>query len=182
MFDLILAVEVGIALAAILALRAVARSSSFVAEEVPDEVAGSPDPEALTPHREAVLLHQRILTYRLDGALFFGASQRFLAELTSVSVVRVVILRMPQLQVLDATGAQALGELISELEGRGITVLIKGPRAEHVRVLRAVGALDHLRHENHLFDSLDAAVAHARSHVERGMTSSGGPATSPAAG
>ena len=81
--------------------------------------------------------------------------------------MRVVILRMPQLQVLDATGAQALGELISELEGRGITVLIKGPRAEHVRVLRAVGALDHLRHEKHLFDSLDAALAHARSHVER---------------
>ena len=65
--------------------------------------------------------------------------------------MRVVILRMPQLQVLDATGAQALGELIAELEGRGITVLIKGPRAEHVRVLRAVGALDHLRHERHLF-------------------------------
>jgi SulP family sulfate permease len=167
LFDLMLAVEVGIGVAAILALRAVARSSAFIPEEVPDDVAGGPDPEALTPHREAVLLHQRILTYRLDGALFFGASQRFLTELAGVSDVRVVILRMPQLQVLDATGAQALGELISELEDRGITVLIKGPRAEHVRVLRAVGALDHLRHEKHLFESLDAAVAHARSHVDR---------------
>ncbi len=180
LFDLILAVEVGLALAAILALRAVARSSAFVAEEVPDDVAGGPDPEAFEAEREAVLLHQRILTYRLDGALFFGASQRFLAELASVSDVRVVILRMPQLQVLDATGAQALGELISELEGRGITVLIKGPRAEHVRVLRAVGALDHLRHENHLFESLEAAVAHARSHVERGQAAGGTTASSPA--
>jgi SulP family sulfate permease len=181
LFDLILAVEVGIALAAILALRAVARSSAFIAEEVPDDVAGGPDPEALTPHREAVLLHQRILTYRLDGALFFGASQRFLAELASVSDVRVVILRMPQLQVLDATGAQALGELIAELEGRDITVLIKGPRAEHVRVLRAVGALDHLRHEKHLFESLESAVAHARSHVERdiGMGASATLASAP---
>ena len=114
--------------------------------------------------------------------MFFGAAQRFLAELASVSDVRVVILRMPQLQVLDATGAQALGELIAELEGRGITVLIKGPRAEHVRVLRAVGALDHLRHENHLFESLEAAVEHARSHVQRGMTSAGGAAASPATG
>ena len=167
LFDLILAVEVGIALAALLALRAVARSASFVAEEVPDAVAGAPDPEALGSDQEADLLHHRILAYRLDGALFFGASQRFLAELTSVSDVRVVILRMPQLQVLDATGAQALGEIISELEERGITVLIKGPRPEHMRVLRAVGALDRLRHERHLFESLDAAVAHARSHVER---------------
>jgi SulP family sulfate permease len=167
LFDLILAVEVGIALAALLALRAVARSASFVAEGVPDAVVGAPDPEALESEQEAALLHHRILAYRLDGALFFGASQRFLAELTSVSDVRVVILRMPQLQVLDATGAQALGEIISELEERGITVLIKGPRAEHLRVLRAVGALDRLRHERHLFGSLDAAIAHARSHVER---------------
>ena len=42
LFDLILAVEVGIAVAAILALRAVARSSAFIAEEVPDEVSGPP--------------------------------------------------------------------------------------------------------------------------------------------
>ena len=167
LFDLILAVEVGIALAAVLALRAVARSSAFTSEEVADIAGDRADADAFEPDREAALLRQRILAYRLDGALFFGAAQRFLTELASVSDVRVVILRMPQLQVLDATGAQALGELIAELEGRDITVLIKGPRAEHVRVLRAVGALDHLRHEHHLFESLDAAVAHARSHVER---------------
>ena len=90
-----------------------------------------------------------------------------LVELTSVSDVRVVVLRMPQLQVLDATGAQALGELIEDLEARHVTVLLKGPRAEHLRVLRAVGALEHLRHERHLFEDLDAAIAHARLHATR---------------
>jgi SulP family sulfate permease len=34
-------------------------------------------------------------------------------------------------------------------------------------VLDAVGALDRLAHENHLFFDLDAAVAHAQSHVAR---------------
>ena len=82
---------------------------------------------------EAELLHEHIVTYRLDGALFFGAAQRFLTELTAVSDVRVVILRLPQLQVLDATGAQALGEIVAELEGRGITVLLKGPSADTSR-------------------------------------------------
>jgi SulP family sulfate permease len=74
---------------------------------------------------------------------------------------------MPELQVLDATGAQALGEIVEQLEARGITVLIKGPRPEHLKVLDAVGVLDRLAHERHLFDNLDAAVAHARAHVER---------------
>jgi SulP family sulfate permease len=111
------------------------------------------------------LLHAGIVTYRLDGALFFGAAQRFLTELTDVADVRVVILRLPQLQVLDATGAQVLGEIVSELEARGITVLVKGPRPEHLRTLAAVGALDRLAHENHVFEHLDDAVAHARRHA-----------------
>ena len=49
------------------------------------------------------------------------------------SDVRVVILRLPQLQVLDATGAQALGAIVEDLERRGITVLLKGASPEHLR-------------------------------------------------
>jgi SulP family sulfate permease len=160
LFDLILAVEVGVVVAAVLALRAVARSSAFVPEYVPDQ-------EPVPAPEEAALLHERILAYRLDGALFFGAAQRFLAELTAVSDVRVVILRMPQLQVLDATGAQALAQIIEELEARHITVLLKGPHPEHLRILRAVGAIDRLRHERHVFSTLDDAVTHARVHLAR---------------
>jgi sulfate permease, SulP family len=78
-----------------------------------------------------------------------------------------VILRLPQVQVLDATGAQALGEIVAELEHRHITVLLKGPRPEHLEVLRAVGALDRLAHENHVFSNLDDAIAHAHVHVAR---------------
>ncbi len=157
-FDLILAVEVGVAVAAVLALRAVARSAAAHVQPMDAQV----DLDA-----EQRLLHEHIVTYRLDGALFFGASQRFLTELTAVSNVKVVILRLPDVQVLDATGAQALGEIVAELEGRGITVLLKGARPEHRRTLLAVGALDRLAHQHHLFDDLDLAVEHARLHVRR---------------
>jgi SulP family sulfate permease len=158
-FDLILAVQIGVAVAAALTLRNVARTG--VAEPV------ALDGAELTTDTEVRLLDEHIVAYRLDGALFFGAAQRFLAELTAVTDVRVVILRMSQLQVLDATGAQALGEIVADLESRGITVLLKGPRPEHRKVLAAVGALDRLAHENHLFTDLDAAIAHAHLHVAR---------------
>jgi SulP family sulfate permease len=163
-FDLIVAVEIGIAVAALLSLRAIARASAPIGEPV-DAI-----PSEVTTDAEQRLLAERIVTYRLDGALFFGAAQRFLTELTNVTDVRVVILRFPQLRHLDATGAQALGEVVSELERRGITVLLKGPRPEHLHILREVGALDRLAHERHLFDDLDAAIAHARLHVQRAHT------------
>jgi SulP family sulfate permease len=158
-FDLIVAVEIGLAAAAILALRQIARTAEVVTVSPPSS---GPDRE-MSDH----LLHEGIVVYRLDGALFFGAAQRFLTELTQVTDATVVVLRLPDLQVLDATGAQALGEIVSELEERGITVLLKGPRPEHLRILDATGALARLRTQHHLFTDLDAALDHARSHVER---------------
>lgn len=157
-FDLILAVEVGVAVAAVLALRAVARTASAQPEPSPMEVDDD------TEHR---LLHDHIVTYRLDGALFFGASSRFLHELTAISDVRVVVFRLPEVQVLDATGAHALGEVVSDLEHRGITVLLCGVRPEHRKTLAAVGVLNRLAHERHLFDEIGAALEHARAHVRR---------------
>ena len=162
-FDLIRAVELGIAVAAFLALRSVARSASAVAEPVTALLEG----DEITDDVEHTLLAEHIVTYRLDGALFFGAAQRFLTELTAIADVRVVILRLPQIQVLDATGAQALGAIVTELERRGVTVLLKGPSPEHLRVLAAVGALDRLAHENHVFAELPAAIAHAHLHAGR---------------
>jgi SulP family sulfate permease len=157
-FDLILAVEIGLAAAAVLALRSVARSTSLTLAPIDIEVDGD---------EERDLLREHIVAYRIDGILFFGAAQRFLVDLAQVADVRVVILRLPDLQVLDATGAQALGEIVTDLEHRGITVLLKGPRPEHERLLRAVGALDRLASHHHLFAHLDDAVAHARAHVAR---------------
>lgn len=157
-FDLIVAVEIGIAVAAALALRHVANTSEALREELPTD-------ELVSGDLEADLLSQHIVVYRFDGALFFGAAQRFLTELTSVTDVRVVILRLAQIQVLDATGAHALGEIVHELEARGITVLLKGVRPEHLRILQAVGVLDRLAHDRHVFDHLADAIAHARRHV-----------------
>jgi SulP family sulfate permease len=161
-FDLILAVEVGVAVAAVIALRAVAQSS----HAEPQSVDGDVEIDADDEHR---LLHEHIVVYRIQGALFFGAAQQFLTQLTDVGDVKVVILRLADVRVLDATGAAALEETVAELEGRGITVLLKGVRPEHRRALAAVGAFQRLASEHHVFDNLDDAVAHARTHVRRDL-------------
>jgi SulP family sulfate permease len=157
-FDLIAAIEIGILVAGALALRHLARSTTFTAERLAAEV---------TDDQEHDLLAEHILVYRIDGPLFFGASQRFLTEFTAVSDVRVVILRLADLQALDASAAHALGEIVEDLEHRHITVLLKGARPDHLRILGIVGALDRLAHENHIFDDLDLAIAHARVHARR---------------
>lgn len=151
-FDLIEAVEIGIVVAAFFALRSVARRSSVVREELPG------------PHLPG---DDEIALLRLDGAMFFGAAERISNAIVDAEHphTSVVIIRMSQLGMLDATGAHTLAEIATELESRGITVIIKGVRPEHAELLANVGVFESLRHENHLLDSLDDAIAHARTHV-----------------
>ena len=161
-FDLVLAVEVGVVIAAVLALRQLVQSSTPSSEPL------TLDPE-ITTAEEAALLREHIAVFRLDGALFFGAAQHFLNILTQLSDVRVVILRLSTLRMLDATGAQALLEIETLLEHRGITVLLKGIREPHRPILASVGVFEELALPDHDFETLPEAVAFARSLVERDL-------------
>lgn len=151
-FDLIIAVGIGIAVAAFFTLRNLANSGGVHREEVPSPARPEDD---------------QIAIFRLDGALFFGAADRMLERVTRIRNVTVVILRMSQLQVLDATGARTVTDMVTGLERRGITVLVKGIQPEHLELATRVGVLNSLRHQKHLFATLDDAVEHARNHVDR---------------
>jgi len=161
-FDLVIAVGVGVALASLLALRAVADSTTFERDAIGGDV-------AVDAELEHVLLEDHIVAYRLDGALFFGAAQRFLLELTAIGDVEVVILRMGRVRILDSTGANALADLITHLQHRGITVLLACVRPEHERLLERVGVLGSLAHENHVLPTIDEALVHARRHHRRNV-------------
>ncbi len=152
--DLIQAVELGMLVAALFALAAMARRSGVHREALPG------------PYRPG---DEHIMLLRLDGAMFFGAAERIsdtIAELAA-SGPAVVIIRMSGLHHLDATGAHALSRITDQLESRGTLVIIKGVDPEQHELLTNIGIHQSLRHETHLMDSLDEAIAHARAHVDR---------------
>ncbi|MFD6754797.1 SulP family inorganic anion transporter [Micromonospora gifhornensis] len=152
-WDLVTAVAVGVGVAIVVALRAVARSAKL--EQVPLD---AHDHTA----EEQALLAEHIVAYRLDGPLFFAAAHNFLLQLSDVADVRVVILRMARVTTIDATGAQVLGDAIRRLQGRGITVLLSGIDPGHDQVLDTLGVADQLRRDNLIFPDTPAAIAYAR--------------------
>lgn len=151
-FDLIVAVVIGVAFAGFFALRGMSQASQVRREDV----RGHTQPG-----------DERIAILRFDGPLSFTSADRVSAEVDAIRDVSVVIMRMSQLELVDATGAHMLGELTQALERRGITVLIKGVQPRHEELFRSVGVLAALRHHNHLFADLPSAIAHARTHVQR---------------
>jgi SulP family sulfate permease len=160
LLDLVVAVLLGLAVAGFFALQQVARAARLDEEAIPLDTSAH-DVE------EAALLAESIVAFRLEGSLFFGAAHAFLLELSEVTDVRVVILRMSRLATLDATGAAVLADTIGRLESRGITVLLSGVRPEHEQVLDRLGVFGELAHERHVFDSTPLAIEHARLHARR---------------
>ncbi|MGZ4637479.1 MAG: SulP family inorganic anion transporter [Actinomycetes bacterium] len=171
-FDLVIAVEIGIVLAVVIALVHLTRTAQIVEDDrAVAEIASDEEHE---------LLRQHVLVYRLDGPLFFGAASRFLAQLTTVSDVRVVVLRLGNLAMLDATGARVLAEIIQQFDDRGIAVVLKVASPTHVKLLRTVGALDRLDPAGHVASDLPTALEHARKHALRGARAHTEPAPAPA--
>lgn len=149
--DLIIAVIIGMAVAGFFALRALSRATGVVREEIPGAEPGD----------------EKIALVRIRGPLFFAAADRVLETVMKTKGVNVVILQMSQLELVDATGAHTLSEIVTQLERRGITVLLKGVRAAHEDLFTKVGVMAALRHQNHLFTETGPAIIHARTHVDR---------------
>lgn len=153
-FDLIVAVGIGVFVAGFFAIRSLVKSSGVQREILPE------------PAREG---DDQIALIRVNGALFFGTAEGVLSFVQETKNISVVILSMSQLQILDATGAQVITEIIRLLERKGITVLVKGIKPRHTKLATQVGVVRALSVNEHLFDTLEDAVAHARAHV-KGLT------------
>lgn len=149
-FDLIVAVGIGILATAFFALRAMTRMSRVDRDPLPGTAADGDD---------------RIALIRLHGAMYFGVGDRVLHALEDLEHTDVVILRMSQLQFLDSSGARALSEVVSVLRRRGIHVLVKGIQPRHLRLIEHTGVIQSLAKRDHLFTTLDEAIAAARAIV-----------------
>lgn len=168
--DLATAVILGIVVAGALALRHAARSATLQPTALTGLEASPPDDHVA---QERALLHQHIVAYRFEGPLFFGGAHTALLELTELSDVRVVILRMSHTTSLDVTGAAVLSDTINDLEHRGVTVLLSGLPDRFVPVLESRGRYQELDAQGHLFEHTPDAISAARSIVSSARPGSG---------
>jgi SulP family sulfate permease len=157
--DLVRAVEIGIVVAVAVALVRLSRTAQVVEETA--AVLEISDPQ------DHELLRDHVLVYRVEGPLFFAATARFLREFAAVADVRVIVLRLADLAMLDASGARAVAQIVADLHDRHIHVVLKVESVEHTRLLRAVGALGGLDEEGLVLTDLPSALERARTLAGR---------------
>jgi len=151
--DLVLAVLVGVAMAAMMSLRHMAKYSIVRRQYLPaDTREGVID---YTPDREH--LRDRVAIFRVDGALFYGDANRFIELVTGVENVDVVIIRFHRMQILDASGGEALKDTVRQLGRRDIDVVAQGMTAAQLRTVVAVDAFDPAMHVVELSEAITRA-------------------------
>jgi len=167
LFDLILAIEVGLVAAGILFIVRISRMFSIDPEDLLGDESGPRHDADADSTAEAALLREQVVAYRIDGPIFFGAANRFFDQLLKTGAgIRVVILRLRRVPVMDATGASALETLVERLAEQRVTVLLSGLQAQPRELLTRMGVLARLANRGGgVIDTSEAAIELARELV-----------------
>ena len=146
--DLVVAVNVGVIVAALLFMRRMADAVNV--EQQVDTTATIVDLLA-KPDRGVVI-------YSIEGPLFFGAAEKLERTLAHIQrPATTLILRMGNVPFIDATGINALEEMVKDFKRHGASVLLVELRPNVRYKLERAGVIAQVG-EEHIIDTLDHAL------------------------
>ena len=130
LFDMVVAVSVGVVLAALLFMRRMAELTHV-------SLAGDAEGSADAHHDEKVhALPQGVAVYAIAGPLFFGAAQKAIGRISTIGGrTRVLIVRLEHVPVMDATGLVALESALTQLRKTGCEAILCGLQAQPAQLL-----------------------------------------------
>src|SRR5271170_7946333 len=153
--DLVVAVNVGVILAALFFMRRMADSVNI------EEQVGVLE-ESASPGSAAVPRGSGIDIYSIEGPFFFGAAEKLERRLQHIQQsAATLILRMGNVPFVDATGIFALEEIITDFKRHGAAVLLVEVRPNVRYKLERGGVIAQVGAEN-VIDTLDLALIRAK--------------------
>ncbi|MEZ4810952.1 MAG: SulP family inorganic anion transporter [Allomuricauda sp.] len=125
LFDLVIAIEIGIVLASFLFMKRMSESVNI--QNITSEGVDSED----LFDNEKMGIPENVAVYEINGPLFFGAARQFQETITQMHIhPKAVILRMRYVPLIDATGFRSLKEILKTYRSKGIEVIISGVNDE----------------------------------------------------
>ena len=154
--SLVVAIEVGMVLAAFLFMRRMAEVAG-VSVSSSDETPGDDTMNVATG--------RGIQIYEINGPLFFGAAAAFKEALSDIAQrPRVIILRMGRVPAIDATGLRTLADIVHRFRREGTLVILSELHPQPRAALERSPVMDDIGEENIAGTQADA-VALAGEHI-----------------
>jgi SulP family sulfate permease len=160
-FDLTIAIEVGLLLAMILFLRRVMENTQIKVYSERLNVADGTD----MTDGEVLDVNPGISIYEIDGPFFFGVATKFdeiMRTTPGHQTPKIRIIRMRKVSFIDATGLHNLEILINASQREGIHVVLSGVNPNVRKSLEDAG-IAQMVGEDHVCPNITKAVAMANS-------------------
>lgn len=151
-FDLVIAIEVGMVLAAMLFLKRMSDESSVKGWDYIEE---GKDNESI----ELMEVPKHVRVYEISGPMFFGAADKLL-DINFKDYTKTLVLRMRAVPSLDATALNSLKSLYKKCEERNITLVLSHVNEQPMKVMKKSGFYKSVGAENfcaHIKDALKRA-------------------------
>lgn len=151
-FDLVVAIEVGILLAALLFMK---RMSDVTEVEGWKYVDDEDDPDSLS----LKVVPKHTLVYEISGPMFFAAADKIL-KISVKEDTKCLVLRMRSVNAIDATAMHSLEQLYEMCAGKGIQLVLSHVNEQPEKVMNKAGFSEKIGKENFCVH-IDAALARA---------------------
>ncbi len=173
-FDLTIAIEIGLLLAMVLFLRRVMENTEIKVYSKQLDVAEGTDLDA--SHHEVLDVLPGVSVYEIDGPFFFGVATKFdeMMRTTLGSKPQVRIVRMRKVPFIDSTALHNLEILIRSSQRDGIHVVLSGVK-DNVRETLVHAGIDRLIGADHICPHISVAVKMANAIVHRNTAANGQP-------
>jgi SulP family sulfate permease len=162
LLDLTVAIQVGLLMAAVFFIHRMSEVSQvdFVSGILKDDENNEDSDDFYNLSSRSI--PKGVEVFEISGSLFFGAVDKFKETLEQQSKQpRVLILRMRQVQSIDASGLQMIEDLLERLRGFGTQLLLSGVEAQPIVALNRSGLMHELGEKN-VLANIDAALNRAR--------------------
>ena len=162
-FDLTVAIEVGLICACLLFMRRMSETTDVRA--VYDEIDLNEDADMQAGNLEHLTIPKGVEVYEINGPYFFGAGNRFedlMGRYGNRPKVRII--RMRKVPFIDSTGLHNLENLCLMSQKEGITIVLSGVNKKVEDVLVRNG-FNQLLGEENICNHIDLALERARQLV-----------------
>ena len=145
-FDLTVAIEVGLVIACVLFMRRVMETTEI--SVIKDEI--DPNKESdVELHEEHLLIPTGVEVYEINGPYFFGIATKFEEMMSKMGDrPKVRIVRMRKVPFIDSTGIHNLANLCEMSHKEGIEIVLSGVNEKVNKVLSKTGFYEMLGEEN----------------------------------
>ena len=145
-FDLTVAIEVGLVIACVLFMRRVMETTEI--SVIKNEI--DPNKESdVELHEEHLLIPAGVEVYEINGPYFFGIATKFEEMMSKMGDrPKVRIVRMRKVPFIDSTGIHNLANLCEMSHKEGIEIVLSGVNEKVNKVLSKTGFYEMLGEEN----------------------------------